>query len=178
MTDAELSLALRRLKVETGSLACLGCGHEHNCSTHGCTIIRAAEERINELHDVKSELQKVKSEPQEVKSELQKVKSECKKGKCVEMAERIEGPTRNDPVNHPAHYTAGGIECIDAIAAALASHTDPMDAWLTGQVIKYLWRWPMKNGVEDLRKARFYLDRLLERVHPQGKEAAKNNDET
>jgi len=73
----------------------------------------------------------------------------------------------NDPVNHPTHYTAGGIECIDAIGAALASQTDPMNAWLTGQIIKYLWRWPLKNGAEDLQKARFYLDRLIERV-PQG----------
>jgi hypothetical protein len=69
----------------------------------------------------------------------------------------------SDPVNHPAHYTAGGIECIDAIAAALTCQTDPVAAWLTGQVIKYLWRWPLKNGVEDLKKARFYLDRLIGR---------------
>lgn len=64
-------------------------------------------------------------------------------------------------VNHPAHYTAGGIECIDAIAAALTCQKDPMQAWLTGQVLKYIWRWPLKNGKEDLRKARFYLDRLI-----------------
>ena len=70
----------------------------------------------------------------------------------------------NDPVNHPAHYTAGGIECIDAISAALSSHKDPMQAWLTGQIIKYLWRWPMKNGKEDLEKARFYLDRLIQSI--------------
>ena len=38
--------ALRRLKVETGSLACLGCGYEHNCSTHGCAIIRNAVEHM------------------------------------------------------------------------------------------------------------------------------------
>lgn len=69
---------------------------------------------------------------------------------------------RNDQVNHPAHYTAGGIECIDAIAAALTSQKDPMQAWLTGQIIKYLWRWPAKNGVEDLEKARFYLNRLID----------------
>ena len=67
----------------------------------------------------------------------------------------------HDPVNHPAHYTAGGVECIDAIRAALTCQTDPYAAWLTGQVIKYIWRWPMKNGVEDLEKARFYLDRLI-----------------
>jgi hypothetical protein len=67
----------------------------------------------------------------------------------------------HDNVNHPAHYTAGGVECIDAIAAALTCQKDPMQAWLTGQVLKYMWRWPLKNGKEDLRKARFYLDRLI-----------------
>ena len=49
MTDKELLAALRRLKVETGSLACLGCGHEHNCSVHGCAILRAAAERLEDL---------------------------------------------------------------------------------------------------------------------------------
>lgn len=68
---------------------------------------------------------------------------------------------RDDPVNHPAHYTSGGVECIDAIKAALTCQSDPYAAWLTGQVLKYLWRWPMKNGVEDLEKAEFYLARLI-----------------
>lgn len=45
----ELLTALSRLKVEAGSLACLGCGREHNCSTHGCRIIRLAEERLRAL---------------------------------------------------------------------------------------------------------------------------------
>lgn len=76
----------------------------------------------------------------------------------------------NDPVNHPAHYTAGGIECIDAIAAALTCQKDPMSAWLTGQVLKYLWRWPMKNGLEDLKKAQFYLNRLIEKEKKDDKD--------
>ena len=38
--------AIRRLKVETGSLACFGCGYEHNCGIHGCTILREAERRL------------------------------------------------------------------------------------------------------------------------------------
>ena len=38
--------ALRKLRVETGSLACLGCGYEHNCSTHGCAILRNAIEHM------------------------------------------------------------------------------------------------------------------------------------
>lgn len=78
----------------------------------------------------------------------------------------------HDNVNHPAHYTAGGIECIDAIAAALTCQTDPMHAWLTGQVLKYMWRWPLKNGLEDLKKARFYLDRLIADMERKGKEKA------
>ena len=47
MTRAELIKALGRLKIETGSIACLGCGHEHNCSTQGCAIIRAAVEELS-----------------------------------------------------------------------------------------------------------------------------------
>lgn len=46
MTITELIKSLQRLKVETGSIACLGCGHEHNCGIHGCAIIREATERL------------------------------------------------------------------------------------------------------------------------------------
>lgn len=49
MTTNDLLQALARLRDETGSLACLGCGHEHNCSTHGCTILRAAADLIERL---------------------------------------------------------------------------------------------------------------------------------
>ena len=42
MTTVELLKALARLRVETGSLACLGCGYEHNCSVHGCQLLREA----------------------------------------------------------------------------------------------------------------------------------------
>lgn len=40
MRDEDLLAALRRLKVQTGSLVCLGCGREHNCGIHGCAILR------------------------------------------------------------------------------------------------------------------------------------------
>ena len=71
------------------------------------------------------------------------------------------GETAGDPVNHPSHYTAGGVECIDAITAALCKYEDPVDAWLAGQVIKYLWRAPLKGKYkEDIEKAQFYLNRL------------------
>lgn len=70
----------------------------------------------------------------------------------------------NDNVNHPSHYTAGGVECIDAITAAICKYENPVDAWLAGQVIKYLWRAPLKGKYkEDLEKAQFYLNRLVVR---------------
>lgn len=48
METSELVKALNRLKVETGSLVCLGCGHEHGCGVHGCTILRAAIQAMEE----------------------------------------------------------------------------------------------------------------------------------
>lgn len=75
----------------------------------------------------------------------------------------------NDNVNHPAHYTRTGIECIDAIEAAVCD-LNGTDAFLTGQVIKYVWRWKWKNGAEDLNKARWYLDRLIRKVWNEERE--------
>lgn len=69
----------------------------------------------------------------------------------------------NDNVNYPAHYTAGKVEYIDAVEAATEG-LNGFKGLLTGNVIKYLWRWKKKNGVEDLRKARWYLDRLIKRL--------------
>lgn len=43
--------ALRRVSVETGSIACLGCGHEHNCGTSGCAIIREAADKLQAVTD-------------------------------------------------------------------------------------------------------------------------------
>lgn len=64
----------------------------------------------------------------------------------------------HDPVNWPAHYTAGGIECIDAIRSALGE--DGFIAYCRGNAIKYAWRSGLKKEhAEDLRKAAWYLTR-------------------
>jgi hypothetical protein len=73
--------------------------------------------------------------------------------------EELKAPTK-DNIN-PSHYTYGGIECIDAIAAA-TSYLQGEDAFCTGNAIKYLWRWKQKNGVEDLEKAKWYINRLIQ----------------
>ena len=49
MKDDDLIQALKRIKVQTGGLICLGCGHEHNCGVHGCAVIREAAQRLEEL---------------------------------------------------------------------------------------------------------------------------------
>ena len=72
-----------------------------------------------------------------------------------------------DNVNNPPHYNKAGIECIDAIAAATG---DGFQYYLQGNIIKYLWRYRYKNGNEDLRKARFYLNRLIETKEGQDNE--------
>ncbi len=64
-----------------------------------------------------------------------------------------------DNVNHPTHYTAGRVECIDALAAATTG-LEGIEAVCTANAIKYLWRWKRKNGVEDINKAIWYLERL------------------
>lgn len=58
MTTDEVLRALDALAVETGSLACLVCGHEHNCGIHGCAIIRAAGTTIRELIAEKGQLKR------------------------------------------------------------------------------------------------------------------------
>ena len=65
-----------------------------------------------------------------------------------------------DNVNHPNHYTQGSVECIEALKAA-TSNLKGIEAICTANAIKYLWRWKDKNGVEDLNKAKWYIDRLI-----------------
>ena len=68
-----------------------------------------------------------------------------------------------DMVNHPQHYTQGGIECIDALKAATVGKRG-IEAVCVANVIKYLWRYEEKNGIEDIRKAKFYIERLLKEL--------------
>ena len=67
-----------------------------------------------------------------------------------------------DMVNHPSHYKAkNGMEVIDVIEAFTAN-LEGYEATHTGNVIKYICRWKEKNGLEDLKKAQWYLNRLIE----------------
>jgi len=67
-----------------------------------------------------------------------------------------------DPVNKPAHYNQAGIECIDAIEA-MTENMSGTTAPHAANVLKYLWRHEYKNGLEDIDKAIWYLNRLRKR---------------
>ena len=66
----------------------------------------------------------------------------------------------NDVVNHPSHYTQGGIECIDAMKSAFG--TDELAVYCKIAAFKYIWRCEHKNGLEDIKKAVWYLEKYLE----------------
>lgn len=85
---------------------------------------------------------------------------------------------RGDMVNRPPHYTAGGIECIDAIEAALSS--EEFVGYCKGNVLKYTWRSGLKSKspTEDMKKAEFYLKLVISRLEnppTYGKDPKENS---
>lgn len=77
-------------------------------------------------------------------------------------------PPVTDSVNRPDHYTQGKVECIDAIDTVVDDMNGP-HGFMTGTILRYVWRWYRKNGIEDLRKARWYLNRLILKLDPTDK---------
>ena len=78
------------------------------------------------------------------------------------MVRRLRETEQPDMVNSPPHYSQGSIECIDAMKAALGA--EGFSAYCRGNVLKYVWRTEAKNGVQDLEKARWYLNRLIDEL--------------
>lgn len=83
----------------------------------------------------------------------------------------VEDGVVDDTINHPAHYTAGKYETIDVIRDICESQDlKPMEAVYAANIIKYISRFKHKNGVEDLKKAAWYLERL---IGEQGNDSAR-----
>jgi len=78
--------------------------------------------------------------------------------------EEVMGNNTKDNVNSPSHYNQAGIECIDAIKASLG---DEYQDYCKGNVMKYLWRYKYKNGIEDLKKAQWYLNSMVDSLQEQ-----------
>ena len=67
-----------------------------------------------------------------------------------------------DQVNHPDHYISNGMETIDVIEA-FTSDLQGIEAFCTGNILKYICRWKSKNGIEDLEKAQWYIQKLIDK---------------
>jgi hypothetical protein len=79
--------------------------------------------------------------------------------KDIDDIEELKEVKVSDLVNNPPHYNQAGIECIDAILAA-TNHNK--EGYLQGNILKYVWRYEYKGGLEDLQKAQWYLNKLIE----------------
>lgn len=95
-----------------------------------------------------------------------------------DMYKIAESEVAEDLVNHPKHYKAvNGLETIDVIEA-FTENLKGIEATDTGNVLKYMCRWKEKNGLQDLEKARWYLNHLIDLVEKKDEDAKKKiNDE-
>ena len=79
---------------------------------------------------------------------------------CEKYLDGVQPDMEPDMVNHPPHYTHGGVECIEALEAMLGA--EGFNAYCRGTAVKYLWRTGHKwDAEEDLKKAIWYLERLV-----------------
>lgn len=90
---------------------------------------------------------------------------------CIGQATLHVGPRNppDDPVNHPDHYTFGGIECIEALGASMSP--EAFKGYLKGSCMAYVWRYEHKGGLTDIEKAVWYLEKLVSVLK------AEDNDE-
>ena len=131
-----------------------GRAYAHKCTPKGATaaywlcVRGCAAYLIGEGYDT-TNWQNSLIERQDVSSRVEQLRS-------IEEARQVE----KDAVNNPSHYASGGIECIDAMQAMLTR--EEFIGYLRGNIFKYQWRYKLKNGIEDLKKAQWYANRLIE----------------
>lgn len=80
---------------------------------------------------------------------------------------------KQDAIN-PQHYKAGKVECIEALESA-TTHKQGIEAVCVANVIKYLWRYEAKGGVQDVKKAKWYLERLISHLETKIKQEVLDN---
>lgn len=133
MRDQELVSAIRRLKVETGSLACMGCGHEHNCGVSGCAVMREAADRIvnqgTHIAALQQEIEKLRGQNEQLRGAaalVAKESAELLERRWIPVDENLYPGTPDragdgsgcNPFHAPAYVlnpaaagTAGGGKC-------------------------------------------------------------------
>lgn len=134
---------------------------------YGWTTKEISKARVEIRHDNKYELVLPNPVNLEDRARLDFVNAQARNVACSSNKDRPTISYRSyyskpDPVNHPEHYKAeNGLEVIDVIEAFTQDLTG-MEAVCTANAIKYILRWKHKNGVEDLKKARWYISKLID----------------
>ena len=114
----------------------------------------------------------------EASGEESEGEGESEEGSCEDACEQCDGSCEEaDEVNQPDHYLMGKIECIDAIESAVVGLVG-IEAFLAGNVIKYVFRHEWKNGMQDLMKGHWYLCALMEARASREAEEADESGET
>tara|TARA_Y100001963_G_C6608234_1_gene365830 strand:+ start:103 stop:426 length:324 start_codon:yes stop_codon:yes gene_type:complete len=94
-----------------------------------------------------------------IRDKIKKISAEIERKGDEKAPKYLTGKGKEDMVNHPPHYNKAGIETIEAIKAMT---DNGFEYYLQGNIMKYLWRYRYKNGVEDLKKAQWYLNELID----------------
>ena len=111
MRDQELVSAIRRLKVETGSLACMGCGHARNCGVSGCAVMREAADRIanqrTHIAALQMEIEKLRGQNEQLREAaalVTKESAELLERRWIPVEERLPEVWRNDETAELVNY--------------------------------------------------------------------------
>lgn len=113
-------------------------------------------DKVHELREMGKQLIKLTRKRKEMDVEVVAQVEEKKRGRPKQVFEIVEDASDN--IN-PDHYKVGGIETIDYIQAKLTP--EQYKGYLLGNIIKYTSRFQHKNGAEDLKKSKWYMDRLI-----------------
>ena len=96
-----------------------------------------------------------------IRNKIKQISKEIERKGDEKAPKYLTGKGKADMVNHPPHYNKACIETIEAIKAMT---DDGFEYYLQGNIMKYLWRYRYKNGTEDLKKAQWYLNELIDVV--------------
>jgi len=134
------------------------------------TPVNEAVDRVRSIREDIDRFQNERVEPEkdEWSTSIQDLIDKVKRGRVAPVdndGNFYHPEAQNDMVNSPAHYTRGTQECIDIIEEAIQDAPDPITGSLQYQVLKYILRmWLKGNALQDLKKSRWYLNRLISKL--------------
>ena len=129
-----------------------------------------AEEQMKHAEEVKRSFDKIENVfwPSDKLKEVDSIYMHVAGNTVADIKEPEEKEEKADVVNHPSHYAEScSIECIDAMECMFG--TDKLVSFCFMNAFKYIWRFKNKNGLEDLKKARWYMTKAYETTHSESR---------